>query len=411
MGSSGSTNRRTNELFGLRSSRERLAGVLCGVYMLLGRWSFARLEYGQDTLDSLALQVGNYVLMVIALVTLFRFGGHKKVRSRCIRPMFLVPSMLVFLLYEACAAAWSPPEIQTLTKTVEIVSLAIIALSVSFWSSSDECEMFQKWFLLTYCAVVMIFGVLVAAGYGLRDDTRTAPFGGGPNPFGRNVGIACFGALWLVRKKIGKYWSSFALLSPVLVLMSGSRGALVALSAGALTYITTELRSLWKRGVALLVIVVGLMGIIDYTDFGKEALSTFERRVLQLTIEDRYDSQRSSLAETAFIIGLDNLVFGAGLASFAFFSTEKYAHNIFLEVFSETGIIGVLLLLVPLLIFLRFIVRNWSKVDRLVLCSFVVAFTHAQFSGSLFDSRNVLVFLILASTIMVVPHKASTYGA
>jgi len=104
--------------------------------------------------------------------------------------------------------------------------------------------------------------------------------------------------------------------------------------------------------------------VLFYSDLGERSLSTYQERILRLTVQERYDSERTDLVQTAYAMVLTHPVFGAGLASFPLYSTGFYAHNIFLETVSETGGVGVCLLLLPLIAFVVFSVRHWSLVDR-----------------------------------------------
>jgi len=321
-----------------------------------------------------------------------------------------VPLWLAFFLFASLTALWSPLGAHTSIKVFDLASLAVLTLCVAFWTAGDGRDLYQKAFWITFCAMVAALIALTIAGYGFTDEIRTASLGGGPNVFGRNMAIGFLGSFFLIRHRLGQYWIVITVLTPLFVLISGSRGALAALVCGALVYFVTDRAALKKR-LGMITAVLCLSGaVLFYSDAGDRALSTYQERILRLTVEERYDSERTDLAMTAYEMVQKHPVFGAGLASFPLYSTGFYAHNIFLETLSETGGVGLCLLLLPLIVFVVFLLRHWGQVDRPTVCAFVAAFTHAQFSGDLFDSRAVFVFAIMASSIVVVKREKSGVG-
>jgi O-antigen ligase len=394
-----------------------LGGALTALYLLIGRWSFERLQHlaDQDFFDAPTSQLRHYILLALILLTLA--GAPVRRRTShvcCLRPHHLVPLLLAFFLYASLAALWSPAGAQTSIKVFDLASLAALTLCVASWAAGEGSHFYQKAFWITFCAAVAALIALTIAGNGFTDETRTASLGGGPNVFGRNMAVGFLGSFFLIRRRLGQYWIVITVLTPFLVLMSGSRGALAAIICGALAYFVTDHAVLRKR-LGIITAVLCLSGaVLFYSDAGDRAMSTYQDRILRLTVEERYDSERSDLALTAYQMVMKFPLFGAGLASFPLYSTGFYAHNIFLETIAETGPVGLCLLLFPFITFAVFSVRHWGQVDRPTVCAFVAVFTHAQFSGDLFDSRAVFVFVVMASSIVVAkrgPSQGNRPGA
>jgi O-antigen ligase len=382
-----------------------LGGSLTAIYLLIGRWSFERLQHvaDQDFFDTPTSQLRHYILLALIFVTVVGVPVRRRTTSaRCLRPPQLVPLWLTFFLYVSSTALWSPIGAQTSLKVLDMGSLAVLTLCVASWTAGEARTSYQKAFWLTFCATVAALIGFTVAGYGFTDEQRIAFLGGGPNVFGRNMAIGFLGSLFLIRYRLGRYWIAITVLTPLMVLMSGSRGALAALICAASAYFVAE-RVVLRRRLAMVTAILCVGGaVLFYSDLGERSLSTYQERILRLTVQERYDSERTDLVQTAYAMVLTHPVFGAGLASFPLYSTGFYAHNIFLETVSETGGVGVCLLLLPLIAFVVFSVRHWSLVDRPTVCAFVAALVHAQFSGDLFDSRAVFVLLIMASSIVVV---------
>lgn len=379
-----------------------VAGFLASLYTLSGRWSVARFEYGQDAFDPPAYQIRHYILFAFVIVTFHRFVRRTRCQSRgSTPPRYLTGFCTIFFLYVTSTALWAPIGAPSLIKAIDISSLALATICVCSWTGSTANWTFQTTFWRTFCTIVGAFMALTLAGYGFNDVNRTAVFGGGPNAFGRNVGLAFFGSIWLRRERSDIRWILVAVLAPLLVIMSGSRGALVAFSSGLVTYVLTEKLALWKRltGVAGLAFVCAML--LLYSSAGEKAISTFQLRVVELTLNQHHSAGRSAMARSAFEMGLANPLLGAGLSAFPVATGEPYAHNIFLEVFSETGSLGVTLLVLPFLVFAHYFFKLRKQTSRASLCALTTAFVSAQFSGGLFDSRCIFEFLVITVSVVV----------
>ena len=380
-----------------------LAGVLAAVFTLTGRWSFERLQYGQDAFDAPELQVRNGILLALVVITFFGAFRRRTTGVRRVHPPLLLPLCLVFFSYVSISALWAPEGARTLSKVIDIGSLAALTFCVAFWTWRESTPAFQKAFWITFCGIVCVFIVMTIAGQGLTDSRRTAMLGGGPNTFGRNVALAFFGSLWLIRRKLGWYWVILTILAPLMVLMSGSRGALSAFGCGLVVFLGTAQTKLWKR-VTVTMTIASICGVLLVSSpLGERVGPIFEERILRLTLVEHYTSDRPSIARTAFEMGLEHPVLGGGLAAFPVLANDSYAHNIFLETFSETGSVGLLTLVPIFIVFGLFLIRHWRRIDRATACAFVAAFTAAQFSGDLFDSRWVFTLIIMSSSVLVGP--------
>jgi O-antigen ligase len=308
---------------------------------------------------------------------------------------------VLFFVYAALAAFWAPDGVASVVKVFDLCGLTALILCVAGWTSRDSTLSFQTAFWLTFCSIIVLFILLTAIGYGFTDSRRTTVLGGGPNAFGRNMAIGFFGSIWLMHRGCGKVWLIVTALTPLLVLMSGSRGALFSLLCAAFVYFGTERMALLRRVVLFLLLSCICGGVLFYSSLGQRAMAIFQERVLRQTLELRYASGRTDLGQVAYEMGKEHPVLGAGLASFPVYANAPYAHNIILETFSETGTVGVVLLCLPFLVFAGFLLKRWRQVDRTTFCAFIAALLHAQFSGDLFDSRYVFTLLVAASTVFV----------
>ena len=119
-------------------------------------------------------------------------------------------------------------------------------------------------------------------------------------------------------------------------------------------------------------------------------------------------------AETAESVGADErfsfysavlssepTLFGRGIGAFGDYAhrSDEYVHNLFLEAYFETGIVGLLLLSWAVLGGFRALSRAyWSTChDGILFCLIVLVFyfVEAQFSGTLLGNKGLLPFLLL----------------
>lgn len=149
-------------------------------------------------------------------------------------------------------------------------------------------------------------------------------------------------------------------------------------------------------------IMVGIFLIIYGAISG--LFSTTVNRFLMLTTGGG-DSALSRIERygTALKMWSENFILGGGVGSFSVFYTgvdkSDYAHNIFLEIGSEMGIVGIFSFIFILLFSLYKISRTMKHKDiskNLVYCILLITFylfLNANVSGDLNDNRMLFTFL------------------
>jgi O-antigen ligase len=115
-----------------------------------------------------------------------------------------------------------------------------------------------------------------------------------------------------------------------------------------------------------------------------------------LTFEDRYDSGRTTIYKSAIEMGRRYPVFGGGLDGFQASSPQGlYQHNVFLEAFSEGGLIGLGLLSWLVLTATKRSIRPSSVHGAAYAAAFFLILVSSQFSGDLYDSRALFLLPVL----------------
>jgi O-antigen ligase len=202
--------------------------------------------------------------------------------------------------------------------------------------------------------------------------------------------ISLFAAL--VRGK-PVFWGGVAAGAAGLVVLSGSRGAMVAVTCATAALLLVAGASL-RTGTALyrtLVLALFALLVSIPTGLAIRVHEVLQARVVELTLEQRHTAGRDGLVSLAGELWLGAPLHGIGLGGFADHSPLLYPHNLFLEVLLEGGLIAFLMLCLCTGIMIVTLYRRWREIDSRLVSLLILFFVGAQFSGDLFDSRWVFV--------------------
>ena len=374
-----------------------LIGLLVALFVLTGRWSPARLMTGADR--ALYLEVRFWLLLLFVIVIALPAINRR-------RPLLFSPStygllvllLLAFLGYMMMTSSWAIDNNLALVKVYElaITAVAIIAVSRSAFLVSSAGMRDAVWrSMVGVTALLAGLGLLSALS-----DTgrfRLSVLAGGPNTFGRMMGLLFLGCLFFWREHRSRwYWISGAMIAAFLVILSGSRGALIAMAASLVTFLLVE-RVKWTRLAALAIVSTAVaVVLLWYTPLGRIVAASFQHRVIDLSIEQRYLSGRGDRFLDAIELGSQNWITGSGLSSFPASGLGPYPHNIFLEALTDGGLIGVALLVAALTLGFTVLWRNRRQLDSISVAALVLALVFSQISGDFYDNRVVFIFLLLA---------------
>ncbi len=221
---------------------------------------------------------------------------------------------------------------------------------------------------------------------------------------------AAFGALlsamFLIQQKNRNVGLVFLLITGVTLgaaLVAGSKGAVMSLFFAAITYLTLtrywprdERRVIGKRMLAISVVGVVVLALsVIYT--ADATGSTWSRFALYFTKGDTSatDYVRSELFEAGWRAWLSAPLLGHGIGGFpigaGFGDVRTFPHNLFLEVGSEFGIVGLLLIAlvgVQLISDDRFAFKYDHVASTFVAVIAVFLFANQMVSGHLSDDRD-----------------------
>lgn len=184
----------------------------------------------------------------------------------------------------------------------------------------------------------------------------------------------------------------------IVVLLTGSRGGLLALMCGIFAYILFS----GKKFSPKKIVMIAIVGIILYMGFG--ALSdTLQDR---FTVDSVVESGGTGRTEI-WLQGLDlfsngtffQKIFGYGIATTRFnFKSEGYAidnvmHNMFLESLVEIGILGFIVYSIMVFSFLRKSYKNYDKFSFGVMTCMIVMSLSTSIS-SFKPYINIMIFIL-----------------
>lgn len=376
---------------------EKLAGALLALFFLSGRFSLAG-DGNAVAANMMLYDVRTWTLLALVAVA-FSYSpprSRQLYRTKCIATKLVAALAFILPLYVVASFCWAIDFELATEKMLEAAILAAACLSIiPFWRA-HRVPVVRHWF---WVWMVSATGLMCLIACYFVDSTRMSVLGGGPNTFGRNMGLLFLGALYLQRRGTAVNWGWYLLmvLSLLMVVLSGSRGALLATSVGALLFLLIDNRYRTRNILAVGGLVVLVQIVLLTTEIGNQAMEMFQTRVVNLTLERHYTSGRDDLYHTAYELGLERPWFGHGLSGYTALFGLNYPHNLALELFCETGLVGVCFLALLLLSALRFVVRHRRQCDPAAWGAFGLLLSSAMFSGDLYDSRGVFLMALLAS--------------
>jgi O-antigen ligase len=221
------------------------------------------------------------------------------------------------------------------------------------------------------------------------------------------MGMLALGALYFwYRRGRTWLWIPMAATGVLLALLTGSRGGTLSIIGGIVTFLVVGRVPLRRLAPLSLLATVAVLGVTLFTPMGKALSYSMEQRFIRLTLEyePRGDSQsavylsgRETLYASAYELGLDNPVTGAGLAAFPALGLGVYPHNLFLEVFCEGGGLGLAFLGWVLLVFAHSSFRARRGLDAATTGAVVLMLLGNQSSGDLYDCRGIFLLMVMSA--------------
>jgi O-antigen ligase len=383
--------------------------------------AFAVLSFGAtEEWSQAVLEVGAAVLLVLWAVRQYRVEGEQLLIAPELLPLFAFALVAAFQLVFHLSASryYTRVELQLL-----VTYLILLFLMSQAYSRRDHWRGFV-WFLMTLGFVVSIFGILQYLTFnGKLYWFRVMRFGGLPfGPYVNRNHFAGFAEIVipvaLVPLVLGKVRRErlllvvlFALVPIVALLLSASRGGIVSF---AVQMLILFLLLLIRRIRAKYVIVGGIVVLCAVMAVSWIGVQQVLARFAGIQTLEVSAGKRAAMRQDTWRLFLDHKLLGTGLGTFEMvfppYDSEydgrivNHAHNDYLEVLAETGVIGGLCCAWFLGAFLLNALKGIAELKSsfgsalnlsgLVACSGILV--HSLVDFNLHIPANALLFLISA---------------
>ncbi|NVK75234.1 MAG: O-antigen ligase family protein [Oceanospirillaceae bacterium] len=276
--------------------------------------------------------------------------------------------------------------------------LLVVPNSVFFgliFANHKESRIFFVKSLLYLAMFLIIAFVLQTLTSGVQSYERSGVYSDSYHRIGF-IGATSGGIfLWMILtfRGIGKRWFiiSLYMLAFIAVSLSGHRAGFVGFFVTSLVALATYFRQSRRTANGLILLaflVIGLTAIVSYTSFLESVTARFSS--LQATGTQNVRVVMFVNAITAFE---ESPIFGNGFGMFGTFSgmiNYRHPHNIFAEILSELGIVGMILFL-PVYFGWLFKKSVFSEDRVLFILIFTSAFVYSIFSGEISEHRVLLM--------------------
>lgn len=394
--------------------------LIAALYVLAGRWDFQRLSSVQG--QAAPFQEPRLWLVMAGLVL-----GAVGLAHRACRPArpgetrndpWLLGTLVGFFGYMCTSAIWAPDAGFALWKLYELVLVVVMTVSFGLAVLRQPAERVLNTFwgvTVGATSLLALVGVLTLLSSG-GSNARLAVLGGGPNVFARLMGLFTLGCLFFwSRRGRAWIWIPMAATGVLLALLTGSRGGTTSIILAVLAFLVVGRIPLRRLAILAFLATAAVEVVTLFSPLGQALNHAVEERFLRLTLHydgakasetKVYLSGREDLYAEGWRLGLDNPVAGGGLAAFPALGLGVYPHNLFLEVFCEGGVVGLLFLASVIFAFLRTALRRRRSLDGATVGAVVLILIGSQSSGDLYDGRALYLLMVLTSFTSVAERRA-----
>ena len=382
---------------------EDLVGFLIAFFLLVGRWTPARLTGEMTRADARVAGLHEprvWAILALLLLTI-PVLAMQHVRRREIPRLRLseirAPAILSILLlgYMLLTLMWTPDPTLAKDKASDIASqiAVLIGLVVALQVAEPDALRTGFWKSALLMTTVMA-GLAVLS----MTASRLAVLGGGPNVFARNMSFMLLGAIYFLRRGADRsawLWIPILVVAALLIVASGSRAAMVGAVFALGVLLVLERAHLQKKVLFVGGATIVGAAILSFSEFGVAVKEVFTDRVIDDSIGQHNLADRDILADSALKLGTENPIFGAGLEA-SHSAAGQNAHNLLLEIFCEGGCVGLLLCVGVLMSFCMSLWKIRRRMDPSTVAAVVFHVSFCLLNTGLALSGAIFVLLLLA---------------
>ena len=318
---------------------------------------------------------------------------------------------LFFIFFAFCSMLWSVSIDNSLGRVVSYFLLYALLVSGSMFKYT-EMDMEKIKYALAWSSRLTAFVMLIFAEYVRGRFRLMGIIEEDPNYLCAYLAFGVIYALGILMTKNNVWKKVLTVIELVLyfylVLVSGSRGGLLAIAAAIVAYLLTygekKIRHIGRK-IVLIALVAGLM--IVMIDYLPESLKL--RFTIDDVVEDGGSGRTELWAQSLDLFGNGNMfrqLFGFGTATIAWcfskygYSEVNVAHNMFIETLAELGIIGLLLYSIAIFSFVKAAFNFKDKYSfAVIFCMFVMSLSTSIYTFKPYF--NIMLYIIMLQNMKV----------
>ena len=333
------------------------------------------------------------------LILLFREVRRAKLNNG------IVPSIIFLMFYIVAISLWFSPNMSTVYEIVKI-ELPLLGF-LCFYYLTKRSRLDEKMLSYFFFLLIVIVATIAYLNLGIRINSNR----GLTKADNTGYALVCTyaGIMFLTNKKVFPITLFFVIIGTVIC---GKRGAIIALCLATLPLLKYMFSNRqWSKGkkvvYTILMAVLALVAIRFFSTYFDATIERFQ------TIEESGGSGRDMVYMNYWNQFKDsnpiNQLFGHGLFAGTHSSGNKYAftyvaaHNDWLELLFDFGVVGTIVYVWVFILMLRILIRNRKNKNKyyyMLVMSFFIWFTKSIFSSTfLMDVNSIYLFMTTAYAI------------
>lgn len=346
--------------------------------------------------------------------------GKRKIRFRPESPDFW---LWIFVIIVIVGSYIVPSPEGGFVKSLRFIAIVFVPyfLARIFLTDFVKIRNFLVTILISASAVAIFMIATWVLGYAKMHGGRVLLLEANPIPvatfFAAGTILAIGGVFGNLFGK--KYRLFLAALIPILLfamLLTGIRGQLIGLIVGLTFYLSIVL--IKKPRLLGCTIALGIpaafIAIINWNILYRilseniPNFSAYTLTTIKMGMSTAHRLEQIGLVSELF---LKHPIIGAGTGGFAYYTRWGYPHNIILEVLSESGLIGLMVLLgflfavafkaFKIMLNLRYLDETHRSIGLVILTVAITLFIGRQFSYGLDGNKDLFIFLALITNYYV----------
>ncbi|WP_160327843.1 O-antigen ligase family protein [Paenibacillus sp. 32O-W] len=354
-------------------------------------------------------------LLVYVIILLKRFSKEEKYRIRNLDTYFFLLGIALLI-----GTLYAPSQYESLVVSIKYFTIGVGYYYIArlYFAKHEAPHKAGENFMVATWLIAFILGSYAYIQSFGQDYFRLTIGNAHPIPFSLLIASGVLiNLFWLFQKRHSPpkqalfFCSLFILL--VIFISANTRGTILSL-LGALFFLL--LVSLVQKKLKIKYMIVGVIVLLFSSLLVNllipNTLQTVKNNLGLITSEDKGVSinERSLAYEDAIKLFQDQLWLGVGTAGFKYYSIIDYPHNVFLEIMSENGIYGTIMLLLIFLTLIFMLVRiiyKGSGIMVLVGSLVVLNMVEMQFSFSLWMHKFffLLCGILISIFVKEIKHK------